>query len=100
MGCVRPLACVFSPFSFGDYLGKLYLLWPRKTFSWVGLLGRWNPRFRSWGIRWASLWFDLLLPDDCTGCGTLHYESNGTVEDVCVDFGDIAWQMNDSLVPP
>ncbi|MDG1484329.1 MAG: hypothetical protein P8R54_32350 [Myxococcota bacterium] len=45
-------------------------------------------------------WFDLLLPDDCTGCGTLHYESNGTVEDVCVDFGDIAWQMNDSLVPP
>ncbi len=44
-------------------------------------------------------WFDLVLTDDCTGCGTLHYEAGGTAEDICLDFGDFADQVSDSLVP-
>ena len=47
----------------------------------------------------AGHWFALTLTDDCTGCGTMRYASQDSTADVCVDFGALAWQVSDSLVP-
>ena len=61
MRCAHPPVLFFGMFFFADYFGKPSRFDGRKTFPWVSLVCRVNPRFRPWVIQQAFVSFCLHL---------------------------------------